>query len=72
MATLKKAASEKQKNVEELETQLGRLRSATIKIHQKAYPNSIIRIANASLVLKKEVEAVQFRFRQGQVVLSTI
>jgi uncharacterized protein (DUF342 family) len=63
---------EKRKMVEELEAQLGLLRSATVRVHQLAYPNSIIRISNAKLVLKKEVEAVLFRFRSGQVVLSTI
>ena len=72
LAIIEDAVAEKQRAVEEMEGQIGRLRSATIKIHQKAYPNSIIRIANASLVLKKEVEAVLFRFRKGQVVLSVI
>lgn len=66
------ARAEKQKMVEEFEAQLGMLRSATIKVKQKSYPNSIIRISNAKLVLKKEVEAVIFRFKGGQVVLSTI
>jgi uncharacterized protein (DUF342 family) len=72
LANIVRATAEKQKMVGELEARLGTLRSATIKVRCKVYPNSIIRISNARLVLKKEVEAVIFRFKGGQVVLSTI
>ena len=72
LRNIEKATAERRKTVEELEARIGRLRSSAIEVHGKAYPNSIIRIANASLTLKKEVESVLFRFRKGQIVLSTL
>lgn len=72
IANITRASTKKIKMIEELEAQIGILQAATVKIQQKAYPNSIIRIANADIVLKKEVETVLCSFRSGQVVLSII
>ncbi len=72
LSDIEKATLERRKTVEELEAHIGRLRAAAIEVHGRAYPNSIIRVANASLALKKEVESVLFRFRKGQVVLTTL
>lgn len=72
LSSIAMASEEKMKLVEELEAQMGMLVASTVKIQQKAYPNSKICIDNAQIVLKKEVDAVLLSFRQGRVVLSTI
>ncbi len=69
---LRAASSEQKEMLEALEAQLGMLREATITVRNTAYPNTIIRIWNANLLLKKEVEGVRFSFRRGQVVLTTL
>ncbi len=68
---LRNASEDQKEMLEALEAQLGMLSEATITVHNTAYPNTIIRICNAKLLLKKEVGGVRFSFRRGQIVLTT-
>ncbi len=57
---------------EQMTAEIQRLSSATVEVISKAYPSCTICIADARLVLKKEVEAAQFSFRKGQIVITTL
>ncbi len=57
---------------EQMTAEIQRLNSATVEVISRAYPSCTICIADARLVLKKEVESAQFSFRKGQIVISTL
>ncbi len=72
IAKIDNATAERKQEIEALEAQIGMQLSSTVKVLDVAYPSVTIRIANAALTLKKMVESVKFRFRKGQIVLTTL